>query len=63
MKGKSARRDLSAKRAQKVCSSCLFVSHTAEDSRDNCLRFARFVDHALHGTSRDCDYWTAAPER
>jgi hypothetical protein len=41
------------------CGTCLYVSHDSE-SPENCLRFARFVDHALNETSRDCDYWTPA---
>lgn len=43
----------------KECDTCLYVSHDSE-SPENCLRFARFVDHALNDKSRDCDYWTPA---
>lgn len=42
------------------CDTCLFVDHSGSASQDNCLRFARFVDHALNEVSRDCDYWTPA---
>ena len=44
-----------------TCQSCLYRDHSAADSRDNCFRFARFVDHLLHEASRDCDYWSPAP--
>jgi hypothetical protein len=46
----------------RMCDTCLFVDHESSD-RENCLRFARFVDHALNDTSRDCDYWTPAMGR
>lgn len=46
-----------------TCRTCLYQDHHAVDSRDNCLRFARFVDHLLHDTSRNCEYWSPAPSR
>lgn len=42
----------------RTCRTCLYSDYDAGESRDNCFRFARFVDHALNPTSRDCDYWT-----
>jgi hypothetical protein len=45
----------------KTCRTCLYRDHNAAESRDNCFRFARFVDHALNQTSRDCDYWSPGP--
>jgi len=47
---------------EKECGTCLFVDQ-GDDGRENCLRFARFVDHALHGASRGCDYWTPQSEQ
>jgi hypothetical protein len=41
----------------KQCKTCLFVDQS-DAHRENCLRFARFVDHALHDASKGCDYWT-----
>jgi len=40
------------------CSTCLYVNVDDAAGRENCLRFARFVDHALHDSSKGCDYWT-----
>jgi hypothetical protein len=33
------------------------------ENRENCLRFARFVDHVITEYTKDCDYWTPAKER
>lgn len=41
----------------KECRTCIFVDQS-DVHRENCLRFARFVDHALHEASKGCDYWT-----
>ncbi len=49
-----------AEENNRKCGNCLFVNHNDPASLENCLRFARFVDHALNDTSRDCDYWTPA---
>jgi hypothetical protein len=46
-----------------TCQTCIYHDHNAADSRDNCLRFARFVDHLLHEALRDCDYWSPALTR
>ncbi len=46
----------------KQCGTCLFVDHN-DVHRENCLRFARFVDHALHEASKGCDYWTPVSEQ
>ena len=46
-----------------TCQTCLYRDHSVTYSRDNCFRFARFVDHSLHEASRDCDYWSPAPSR
>ncbi|HVO66515.1 MAG TPA: hypothetical protein VMT12_08540 [Syntrophales bacterium] len=44
---------------KKECGTCLYVDRASEGP-ENCLRFARFVDHTLNETSRNCDYWTPA---
>ena len=46
-----------------TCQNCLYCDHSVTDSRDNCFRFVRFVDHLLHEASRDCDYWSPAASR
>lgn len=38
------------------CPLCLYFD-PREDGRENCLRFARFVDHLLAEKTRDCEYW------
>jgi hypothetical protein len=43
------------------CQTCLYRDHNDANSRDNCSRFARFVDHLIHETSKDCDYWSPDP--
>ncbi len=40
------------------CESCIYFSHSG-NPQGNCLRFARFVDHAINATSQDCSYWEA----
>ncbi len=40
----------------KVCESCIYFFESG-NPQGNCLRFARFVDHAINDTSRDCSYW------
>lgn len=61
------RKDIGKNRPQssegKECSTCLYVNPDNEAGRENCLRFARFVDHALHESSRECDYWTPNSEQ
>ncbi len=42
----------------KNCESCIYLFDSG-NPRGNCLRFARFVDHSLNETSRDCSYWEA----
>ena len=43
------------------CASCLYLeSGEAILGKENCLRFARFVDHMLNENSRDCEYWQPA---
>lgn len=40
----------------KNCESCIYFFDSG-NPQGNCLRFARFVDHAVNETSRDCSYW------
>lgn len=49
---------MNERRRRVTCRECLFHQEHPEESRENCLRFARFVDHALTEATRDCDYWT-----
>ncbi|HOK06589.1 MAG TPA: hypothetical protein PK836_01245 [Syntrophales bacterium] len=42
---------------QRSCATCLYLDFHPETGRENCLRFARFVDHALTEKTRDCDYF------
>jgi hypothetical protein len=49
------------KNSMQTCQTCLFRDHSDASNRDNCFRFARFVDHLLHEASRDCDYWSPSP--
>lgn len=49
------------KSRDRVCGNCLYYRRQAGDPEEHCFRFARFVDHAIHETSRDCDYWTPQP--
>ncbi len=43
-----------------TCAACLFfeAEAEAEDAREHCWRFARFVDHVIADATRDCAYWT-----
>lgn len=41
---------------EKKCESCIYFLDSGTP-HGNCLRFARFVDHAINETSRDCSYW------
>ncbi len=38
------------------CESCIYYFES-DNPQGNCLRFARFVDHALNDGTRDCSYW------
>ena len=51
--------DAIGKDRDKVCGTCLYYHRESDDPQEHCARFARFVDHALNRTSRDCEYWTA----
>ena len=50
------------KSRERVCGNCLYYRREPGDTAEHCFRFARFVDHAIHDTSRDCDYWTPPPD-
>lgn len=41
---------------KQTCDSCIYIFDSG-NSQGNCLRFARFVDHAVNDASRDCSYW------
>jgi hypothetical protein len=41
---------------EKKCGNCIYFLES-DNLQGNCLRFARFVDHAINETSRDCSYW------
>jgi hypothetical protein len=41
---------------EKNCESCIYFFESG-NPRGNCMRFARFVDHAINDTTRDCEYW------
>ncbi len=41
---------------EKKCESCIYFFDSG-NPQGNCLRFARFVDHAITEASRDCSYW------
>jgi hypothetical protein len=43
---------------EKRCQECLFYEFHPRENRENCLRFARFVDHVITEYTKDCDYWT-----
>ena len=59
MKKKDASKSSPLMAGKKECGTCLYVNRTSE-GLENCLRFARFVDHTLNEASKDCDYWTPA---
>ncbi|MGV8080513.1 MAG: hypothetical protein AB2L22_10735 [Syntrophales bacterium] len=44
-----------------TCAACLFfeAEAEAEDAREHCWRFARFVDHVITDATRNCSYWTS----
>jgi len=64
MNNKDKRRNASQQNSPvQTCFTCLYHDHNAADGRDNCFRFARFVDHMLYETSRDCDYWSPVRSR
>ena len=44
------------------CQECLFYDVHPRENRENCLRFARFVDHVITEYTKDCDYWTPVTE-
>jgi hypothetical protein len=50
----------SRKDRDQICRTCLYYHQESDDPQEHCARFARFVDHALNRTSRDCDYWSPA---
>ncbi|PKN60388.1 MAG: hypothetical protein CVU53_03350 [Deltaproteobacteria bacterium HGW-Deltaproteobacteria-11] len=51
----------SRKDRDQVCRTCLYYHREPNDPQEHCARLARFVDHAIHAASRDCDYWSLAP--
>ncbi|MDQ5986962.1 MAG: hypothetical protein CSYNP_02698 [Syntrophus sp. SKADARSKE-3] len=38
------------------CADCLYMSRDEDSKIDHCLRFARFVDHVINDSSKDCNY-------
>ncbi len=48
---------------KEICQECLFHEVHPGENRENCLRFARFVDHVINEYTKDCDYWTPVTER
>lgn len=54
--------DAIRKGRDRFCGNCLYYRREAGDPTEHCFRFARFVDHAIHDASRDCDYWTPPPD-
>ncbi|MFH1078948.1 MAG: hypothetical protein V1766_01580 [Pseudomonadota bacterium] len=58
---KEASGDAIGQDRDQVCRTCLYYHRESDAPQEHCVRFARFVDHAIHAASRDCDYWSPAP--
>jgi len=48
--------------AVRQCISCRYYYVDEAAQLEKCMRFARFVDHVITDTTRDCSYWTAKPD-
>jgi hypothetical protein len=54
-------KSLTGGRQSRECATCLYLAcEEGAMEKVKCLRFARFVDHLLNETSRDCEYWQPA---
>ena len=49
-------------RAIRQCITCAYYYLDEEANLEKCMRFARFVEHVIADTTRDCSYWTVIAE-
>jgi hypothetical protein len=49
--------------AIRQCITCVYYYLDEEANLEKCMRFARFVEHVITDTTRDCSYWTAIADR